>query len=169
MNIRIAEQAIVDHIAEHIHDFSLLSLPWAPEEDENELTRIQQSTALVDAWCSGATAQDVAKTIPEISKCQASSTHYFHQNEYFAESANSSKSSVESRRSASVSTTRRELENMRKEGSLSFPSEDEAEIEKEIYDQSSYKTSRDERVAKVHRLIRASYVESFDGRKDASP
>lgn len=103
--------ALIDHIAEEVHVFSLRSLPWGPDDEDYGKVRFDSATAKVRGWLE-LELDDVpeASTIPEAEKRLPN--HYFHRNEYFAASMESSDGSGID----SDDTMKRELELLRKEG-----------------------------------------------------
>ena len=79
--------ALTNHIAEHVHEFSLRSLPWPRDNETASETRIEQSAVKVAQWLGieeelSAVAQSPsAKQIEKVAEA-----HYFDDNAYFAES-----------------------------------------------------------------------------------
>ncbi|KAK8059236.1 WD repeat-containing protein 88 [Apiospora saccharicola] len=122
--IQFEAQTTFDHIAEHIHSFSLLSLPWAPDDDSEHQSSNHRSVAIVEAWLSDSTPIDL-RTIPESLKHQSRGTEYFHQNDYFGEGATGSNGSSEGTGRTSAYSGIEELEKMREEGSLKYASNEE--------------------------------------------
>jgi hypothetical protein len=80
---------LLDHIAEHVHSFSLRSLPWAPTEKDEDSARINDSVARVRAWFAGwPTQYEGDENRPRHSREQTvdETDDYFENNDYFAES-----------------------------------------------------------------------------------
>ncbi|PNP40737.1 hypothetical protein THARTR1_11239 [Trichoderma harzianum] len=107
----VDKAALIDHIAEEVHVFSLRSLPWGPDDEDYDKVRFDSATAKVRGWLE-LELDDVpeASIIPEAEKRLPN--HYFHRNEYFAASMESSDGSGID----SDDTMKRELELLRKEG-----------------------------------------------------
>jgi len=113
----VDREALVNHIAEHVHAFSLRSLPWAPGDDEHkDDKRIEYSAAKVQEWLEKyELSMESTQEIPPLVKTEKPSVpHYFDLNEYFAENTESSSDSG----SVSNDTMKRELEKLREDVSL---------------------------------------------------
>jgi hypothetical protein len=107
----------LDHIAEHIHSFALLSIPWAPDAPVSNPGVVEDSSNRVILWlqlndCSTPDAPRVASvqnsTIDEASL-------YFENEEYFAENE-----SMHSNSCSASTDTDRGLEGFDVEGPLVF-------------------------------------------------
>jgi hypothetical protein len=109
--------ALIDHIAEDVHAFSLRSLPWAPDDVEHESEeRIGNSAAKVQAWL---TKHELSLTatqeIPPLVKAEKPSVpHYFDLNKYFSENGEGDSGSE----TDSNDTMKRELKRLQEEVSL---------------------------------------------------
>lgn len=87
-------KALFDHIAEHIHYFSLLSLPWAASNNGNEKPSFDGSVQKVRDWFNTnfstmAVGEEHQPFFDATNRIQNDSD-YFHQNDYFAESSQDS-------------------------------------------------------------------------------
>jgi hypothetical protein len=118
----VCRDAVIDHIAEHVHSFSLRALPWAPDdEDENEqlinhsVRRVREWTARLDG--SEEDFQDNEK-YPVFDKPgkPRDLDNYFDSNQYFGDSSGRDTLSQIS----GYSSKERYLESLREEGSLIF-------------------------------------------------
>ena len=78
-----SQDTLLEHIAEHIHSFSLRSLPWATEVSEHEQGRFAHSARKVNQWLS---IED--NEIPPYKEASevVLIDNYFMHNDYFAES-----------------------------------------------------------------------------------
>ena len=83
----IDHKALLDHVAEHIHSFSLRSLPWASATNEEDKPRFDRSVERVRTWFTGwPMAEGGQEYHPVYTKHDTQkSEDYFRQNEYFAE------------------------------------------------------------------------------------
>jgi hypothetical protein len=99
---------VLDHIAEHVHAFSLRALPWAPDVVHETEAGIQKAAAKVEPWLTMHNLTSQTLTAIEFStQTPASSspvTHYFNTHDYFAEDSENSSCST-----ASDGTIEREL------------------------------------------------------------
>lgn len=80
---------LLDHIAEHVHSFSLKALPWAPSGKEEDSARMNDSAAKVKLWLGHQATQDEEEEErPRYSRDQEVEEidDYFENNDYFAES-----------------------------------------------------------------------------------
>lgn len=83
----VDREALVDHIAEEVHSFSLRSLPWAPDDLVESNERIQYSIATVQDWLmkSGQPSVAAQSMAPLTNSSKKSPQHYFDLNPYFSE------------------------------------------------------------------------------------
>jgi hypothetical protein len=107
----------LDHIAEHIHSFALLSLPWAPDAPAVNPGVVEESSNRVILWlqlntCSTPDAPG-APTVQNSTIDEASL--YFDNEEYFAENE-----SMHSSSSSASTDADRDLEGFDVEGPLVF-------------------------------------------------
>ncbi|RGP78855.1 calcium calmodulin-dependent kinase [Fusarium longipes] len=84
----VSPEALLDHIAEHIHTFSLQALPWGPNTVYETQTQIQKAAIKVEHWLTennltSETSTTITYLGPTISP--PSQTDYFDTHEYFAE------------------------------------------------------------------------------------
>ena len=115
--------ALIDHVAEHVHSFSLRSLPWPAIDDLESKERIDEGARKVTEWLDKNALSNATKEIPPLLMTERpSSPHYFDNHEYFLQNVESTSSS----RPDSVVTMERELQKLREEGSLDF---DESSID----------------------------------------
>ena len=113
---KVDRGAMIDHIAEDVHAFSLRSLPWGPDVKDESKERIEHGAAKVRAWLmkyqlSSAATQEIP---PLMVTERPSVPHYFDINEYFAENVESSNGSG----SDSNNTRKPELKKLQEEVSL---------------------------------------------------
>jgi hypothetical protein len=108
--------ALIDHIAEDVHVFSLRSLPWPQDGESESEERIEYCAAKVRAWLTKYDLSVAAtRKIPTLVRTEKPPMeHYFSHNEYFAEGVESSSGSE----TDSDDTMKRELEKLREEGSV---------------------------------------------------
>ncbi|RTE68881.1 hypothetical protein BHE90_016738 [Fusarium euwallaceae] len=105
--------ALIDHIAEEVHAFSLRSLPWGSDDEHETKGRIEYGAAKVRDWLSLAAAQET----PPLPKAEKPSLpHYFDINKYFAENVDGSSSSGPD----SNDTMQSELKKLQEEGPLVY-------------------------------------------------
>ena len=98
----VSKIAVLDHVAEHVHAFSLRALPWAPDADHETVIAAQKAEKKVDPWLTKHNL--TSETLMVIDSSTAASApsspapHYFDTHDYFAEdSDNSSCSTVSDR------------------------------------------------------------------------
>lgn len=84
-------KALFDHVAEHIHSFSLLSLPWAEAADGNEKARLDSSVEKVRDWFATnfptMVVEEEHEPSVDVTYNTWSDDNYFRQNDYFAGSS----------------------------------------------------------------------------------
>lgn len=127
--VRVDANNIMDHVADHVHAFSLLALPWRPDDaDEFDHARNKYSVTKVQSWLSqdGPESAEVEDNqgdkIMTPPPRRTTQNHYFHSHEYFEESLGNSNSSSQAK---SESSAARELEQMRQDASLEFDDDTE--------------------------------------------
>ncbi|PFH61505.1 hypothetical protein XA68_17162 [Ophiocordyceps unilateralis] len=115
-HVRVDRTALMDHIAEHVHEFSLRSLPWGADDCcHANKEQIEHSTVKVTDWLAEYEISAATEDIPPLVEPEKpSDPHYFELNEYFAESAIGS----DGAETDSDGTIKRELEELREEGPL---------------------------------------------------
>jgi hypothetical protein len=89
----VSTELILDHIAEHIHGFSLRSLPWAPNTREENSETFTYSCAKVEQWWAARFPdQEGSGHVPALQTTQDNQNFnpYFYAHEYFAESSGAS-------------------------------------------------------------------------------
>jgi hypothetical protein len=86
----ISSELVLDHVAEHIHEFSLRSLPWAPNRSEESPKTFANACAKVERWWAASfpdqEGSGYVPNIPATSDDRNSNT-YFSTHEYFADSS----------------------------------------------------------------------------------
>ncbi len=112
----------LDHIAEHLHSFALLSLPWAPDAAVVETDALQETSTKVVPWLglehdSRLSTTEPVQVAPNSTTDEASL--YFMHEAYFAENE-----SMHSNSSSASNDTYQDLEGFDTEGSLVFPEGD---------------------------------------------
>lgn len=84
-------KALFDHVAEHIHSFSLLSLPWAAAANGNDKPRLHSSVEKVRDWFDTNFPTMVVgvehESYVDVDCNKRNDDNYFNQNDYFAESS----------------------------------------------------------------------------------
>lgn len=84
-------KALFDHVAEHIHSFSLLSLPWAASNNGNEKSSFNQSVEKVRDWFDTnfptMVVEDEHQPCVDATYSIQNDGNYFTQSDYFAESS----------------------------------------------------------------------------------
>ncbi|RFN45479.1 calcium/calmodulin-dependent protein kinase [Fusarium flagelliforme] len=95
----ISQISVLDHIAEHVHAFSLRAFPWAPDAEHETDVGIQRAVSKVEPWLTKHNLTSESLTIIESSTttpvASSPAPHYFDTHDYFAEgSENSSCSTV---------------------------------------------------------------------------
>jgi hypothetical protein len=86
----ISPELLLDHVAEHIHEFSLRSLPWAPNRSEENPKTFAYACAKVEQWWAASFPdQEGSGYVPNMPIWQDNqdSNIYFLTHEYFAESS----------------------------------------------------------------------------------
>lgn len=84
----VDENALLDHVAEHVHSFSLRSLPWATDINEGHKANFDSSIEKVRDWFNGWPTQEKGEEYYPVSDTGHSvpdSDNYFRQNNYFAD------------------------------------------------------------------------------------
>lgn len=111
----------LDHIAEHIHSFALLSLPWAPDASVVSPGVIEESSNRVLLWLelNKYSTADPVKELPAQNSTIDEASLYFENEEYFAENE-----SMHSSSSCTSTDTDRDLEGFDVQGPLVFPEVD---------------------------------------------
>ena len=114
----------LEHIAEHLHSFALLSLPWAPDAAVVNTAARQEANTKVIPWL-GLEHDSSTQSLPTAHVAENSTIDeaslYFANEAYFAENK-----SMRSSSSSAPTDTDRDLEGFDAEGSLVFG---ETEIE----------------------------------------
>lgn len=116
----VGRDVVIDHIAEHVHSFSLRALPWAPNDEDTNEQLINYSVRRVREWTAGLEGpQEDAETYPVLDKPRQPRDHanYFETNEYFGDSSGRDTLSQIS----GDSSKERDLEGLRGEGPLIYP------------------------------------------------
>ncbi|KAJ4024603.1 WD repeat-containing protein 88 [Fusarium irregulare] len=95
----VSQIAVLDHIAEHVHAFSLRALPWAPDAVHETEAAVEKAATKVEPWLTKRNFTSKTLTVIESSTTAPAPplppTHYFETHDYFAEdSDNSSRSTV---------------------------------------------------------------------------
>jgi hypothetical protein len=114
----VDREVLIEHIAEDVHAFSLHSLPWGPDDEQQNEKRIEEGALKVQVWLtehklSLATTREIP---PTVEAERPSMPHYFKINEYFAENTKSDCSSeIDSNNSV-----KQELMKLREECSLAY-------------------------------------------------
>lgn len=125
-------RASLDHIAEHIHSFALLSLPWAPDAPSVHPGVVEESSNRVSLWLQLNTRLPPdtpgAPTVQNSTIDEASL--YFENEEYFAENE-----SMQSSSNSASTDTDRDLEGFDVEGPLVF-SEVDLNTERDLTSES---------------------------------
>jgi hypothetical protein len=86
----VAPDLLLDHVAEHVHSFSLRSLPWAPRKQGEIMRSFKSSVEKVETWFSGWPTEERGcehQPILRIDHTVEKVDNYFGENEYFAESS----------------------------------------------------------------------------------
>lgn len=82
-------KALFDHVAEHVHSFSLLSLPWAAATNGNEKPGFDRSVKKVRDWFDAkfpiTVVSEEHQPSVDFTYDTRNDDHYFNQNDYFAE------------------------------------------------------------------------------------
>ncbi|CAF9916960.1 hypothetical protein IMSHALPRED_003356 [Imshaugia aleurites] len=81
--------ALLDHVAEHIHEFSLRALPWASAVDEEDTKILEESNERCKDW-SGLYDMPERQKDHHAKHRSQDDGDYFRQNAYFAESSQGS-------------------------------------------------------------------------------
>jgi hypothetical protein len=85
--INQGSQTSLDHIAEHIHSFSLRSLPWGADTDEPSRAVLNHAARIVGTWLE---RPDISFQNQMPVLATASQYHYFNAHEYFGDDADRS-------------------------------------------------------------------------------
>lgn len=109
--------SLLDHIAEHVHSFALLALPWAPDEVSVEPSVIQEMIGKVSAWLGlDANAMPIMENLnPLLNGTTDEASVHFTSESYFGDLAYSGASS-----SSTLTETDRDLEGFDGAGLLTF-------------------------------------------------
>lgn len=90
----ISREALLDHIAEHVHAFSLRALPWAPNIEHETETQVQRATRKVELWLiKYDLSSETSEILPRSESVRSSLSplpEYFDTHDYFAEESDSS-------------------------------------------------------------------------------
>lgn len=82
---------LFDHVAEHVHSFSLLSLPWAAATNGNEKLGFDRSVEKVRDWFDTnfptMVVSEEHQPCVDVTYDTRNDDNYFNQNDYFAESS----------------------------------------------------------------------------------
>ncbi|KAF2786668.1 hypothetical protein K505DRAFT_398312 [Melanomma pulvis-pyrius CBS 109.77] len=138
-------EALINHIAEEVHAFSLRALPWPPEYDEGCSTeRMGVAVHTVQDWLSrwGLMRPNAEERLSY--ECQQKTSdplHYFTSHPYFAESGRDDSS----RQGDSDDSKQSNLRSLQNEGSLTFTDFEEGRIAQDETNEwsSSLLTSED--------------------------
>ena len=133
----VDREALINHIAEEVHAFSLRALPWSPEDDEaGSEDRVGGAAQIVQDWLMrwNLTRPD-AKEHPLYNSQQKTPqqktpdpSHYFgSRHPYFAESGGDDSPS----RGDSDDSAASNLRSLQNEGSLTFTDSEESRIARE--------------------------------------
>ena len=94
----IGQMAVLDHIAEHVHAFSLRALPWAPDIVHEAEAAVQKAATKVEPWL---TEHNLASQTLTVVECSAQTPvssspvpDYFDTHDYFAEDSDNSNCST---------------------------------------------------------------------------
>ncbi|KAF5700463.1 calcium calmodulin-dependent kinase [Fusarium mundagurra] len=94
----VNQTALVDHVAEHVHAFSLRALPWAPDEVHEIEAGIQKAVTKVEPWLTKHNLTSETLTVIESSipapVPSSPAPHYFDAHDYFAEDSDNSSCST---------------------------------------------------------------------------
>jgi len=133
----VDREALIDHIAEEIHAFSLRALPWPPEDDEVwNAERAGVAVLTVQDWLMrwNLTHPDAKEHLPYNNQPKMlDSFHYFRSHPYFAESG---VDDTASRRDSNDSATSN-LRSLKNEGSLTFTESENGRITREAKNEQS--------------------------------
>jgi hypothetical protein len=86
----VTHEQVLEHVAEHVHEFSLRSLPWAPKKSEENSKTFADACAKVEKWWAVCFPdQQGSGYVPKMPTSQddRDSDPYFFTHEYFAESS----------------------------------------------------------------------------------
>lgn len=110
-------QSSLDHVAEHIHSFALLSLPWAPDAPIVNPGVVEESSNRVLLWLglNNCLTPDAPRAPVVQNSTIDEASLYFEHEEYFAENE-----SMHSSSSGASTDTDRDLEGFDVEGPLVF-------------------------------------------------
>lgn len=105
----VDKRALMNHIAEDVHAFSLRSLPWAPDDNHESKKQIDYGAAKVGDWLTKYELSAATQDMPPLATIETQSVpHHFDLNEYFSENVESSSGSG----SDSNGTMEQELEKL---------------------------------------------------------
>jgi WD40 repeat protein len=133
----VDREALIDHIAEEIHAFSLRALPWPSEDDEVwNAERAGVAVLTVQDWLTrwNLTHPDAKEHLPYNNQPKMLDRfHYFRSHPYFAESG---ADDTASRRDSNDSATSN-LRSLKNEGSLTFTDSENGRITREANNEQS--------------------------------
>ncbi|KAF4946044.1 hypothetical protein FGADI_11481 [Fusarium gaditjirri] len=92
----VSQTVLVDHVSEHVHEFSLRALPWAPDTVHEIEAGVQKATTKVEPWLTKHNLTSETLTVMESSPPVPSSPapNYFDAHDYFAEDSDNSSCST---------------------------------------------------------------------------
>ncbi|KAH0538097.1 hypothetical protein FGG08_005309 [Glutinoglossum americanum] len=140
----VGRDALIDHIAEHVHSFSLRALPWAPTVEEENEERINHSVQRVQEWfLRWPILEEAVENRPVRVKEERlrDSDNYFEYNQYFADSSGSDSLG----QIRSTSSKERDLESLRAEGLLTYSDSQDGDSDVRVpEDKTNKRNSRGE-------------------------
>jgi len=111
------KRILIDHVAEHVHAFSLRALPWAPDDKIETHAQLQHGVSKTRDWLTKYKLGSPRENFLPLKIGESNSiSHYFNTNDYFNEHTEGCSNSD----LASDDTMTKELKKMQEEGSLEF-------------------------------------------------
>ena len=107
----------LDHIAEHVHSFALLSLPWAPDASEVESKTFEEASRIALLWLGhdDPAIPNFSNHSPLTNSTLDEASLYFEKEEYFAEDQ-----SMHSNSNPASTNTEQDLDGFEAAGPLTF-------------------------------------------------